>query len=184
MKRLALPDAWRDRALVISEVDDPSSWFLIEEIPPAMERRRNEWMLARIAAKQLAFERGLTNDPREFVVTRSPSLSLSHSDAFGAAAIDERGAGIDIEVPREVKEAAAHFFLTKEEEAELHRCPLQWRLIHFWAAKEAAWKRESDRYATLKRVPLQLLETRASGLRFDKVETFDAGPLIVALTST
>jgi 4'-phosphopantetheinyl transferase EntD len=185
MKRIALPDAWRERALVIAEVDDARSWFSDEELAhaPKLEHKRNEWMLARIAAKQLAFERGLTSDARTFVVARSPTLSLSHSDAFGAAAIDERGVGIDIEVPRDIREQAAHLFLTKDEEAELHRCPLPWRLIHFWAAKEAAWKRESDRYTTLRQLPLRLVETRADGLRFDRVTTFDAGGLIVALTT-
>ncbi|MEA2568422.1 MAG: hypothetical protein QOI24_423 [Acidobacteriota bacterium] len=186
MKRLALPDAWRERALVITEVDDARSWFSDDELTnaPRLERRRNEWMLARIAAKQLAFERGLTSDPRRFVVARSPTLSLSHSHEFGAAAIDERGIGIDIEVPREIRETAAHLFLTTDEEEELHRCPLQWRLIHFWAAKEAAWKRESDRYTTLRQLPLQLLQTHASGLTFDRVTTFEAGGLVVALTSS
>jgi 4'-phosphopantetheinyl transferase EntD len=185
MKRLALPDVWRDRALVITEVDDARSWFTNAELTnaPKLERRRNEWMLARIAAKQLAFDRGLTSDPRTFVIARSPTLSLSHSNAFGAAAIDERGVGIDIEVPREIREAAAHLFLTKDEEAELHRSPLPWRLIHFWAAKEAAWKRESDRYTTLRQLPLQLLETSTNGLMFDRVTTFDPGGLIVALTT-
>jgi 4'-phosphopantetheinyl transferase EntD len=184
MKRLALPEAWRERALVITEVDDPRSWFSDDEYAnaPKLERRRNEWMLARIAAKQLAFERGLTSDARSFLVTRSPTLSLSHSNAFGAAAIDERGVGIDIEVPRDIRETAAHLFLTEDEEEELHRCPLQWRMIHFWAAKEAAWKRESARYTRLRQLPLQLLETHATGLTFDRATTFDAGGLVVALT--
>jgi len=57
-------------------------------------------------------------------------------------------------------------------------------MVHFWAAKEAAWKRESDRYATLRQLPLRLLDVTPHGLKFDKVETFDAGELIVALTST
>ena len=176
MKRIDLPEAWRDRALVITEVDDPRSWFTDDEYAnaPALERRRNEWMLARIAAKELT---------GRFARTHSRSLSLSHSGAFGGAAFDERGAGIDIEVPRKIKEAAAHLFLTDEEEAELHRCELRWRVIHFWAAKEAAWKRESDRYQTLRQLPLRLLETTPNGLRFDRVETYDAGDVIVALSS-
>jgi 4'-phosphopantetheinyl transferase EntD len=185
MRILPLPETWRDRALVISEVEDPARWFTDAELAtaPALERRRHGWMLARIAAKQLAFDRGLTRDARSFVVTRSSSLSLSHSATFGAAAIDEAGVGIDIEVPREIDERATHLFLTEEEETQLHRCTSSWRLIHFWAAKEAAWKRESDRYATLRQLPLRLIETHERGLTFDKVETFDAGELIVALTS-
>jgi len=176
MRRVALPESWR--AIVVADVDDPRAWFSEEELEaaPRLERRQLGWMLARIAAKELT--------SRSNVIVRSPSLSLSHSGAYGAAAIDERGVGIDIEVPREIDERAAHLFLTDDEEVELHRCTMQWRLIHFWAAKEAAWKRESDRYATLRQLPLRLLDTTPRGLRFDKVETFDAGELIVALTST
>jgi 4'-phosphopantetheinyl transferase EntD len=175
MRRVALPDSWR--AIVVTEVEDPHSWFTEAELAtaPKLERRRLGWMLARIAAKELT--------SRSDVITRSRALSLSHSGDYGAAAIDERGAGIDIEVPREIDERAAHLFLSDDEEAELHRCSIQWRLIHFWAAKEAAWKRESDRYATLRQLPLRLIETTSRGLRFDKVETFDAGELIVALTA-
>jgi hypothetical protein len=177
MRRLALPESWRERALVITDVADPTSWFAEQELAaaPKLARRRDEWMLARIAAKTLAGNRGL-------LVQRSRTLSLSHSHGFGAAAIDAHGVGIDIEVPRDISERAAHLFLADDGTAALQSATLPHRLIHFWAAKEAAWKRESNRYATLKQLPLRLIGTTPRGLRFDRVETFDAGELIVALT--
>ena len=184
MRYIAIPESWRGRALVVTDVDDPRSWFLDGELEfaPRLERRRHDWMLARIAAKQLAFDLALCDDPRAFVVTRSRGLSLSHSKGFGAAAIDERGCGIDIEAPRDVNEGAAHLFLRDDEAEAMRACTIAHRLIHFWSAKETAWKRESERYATLKQLPLKCEEELANGLLFDCVETFDAGPVIVALT--
>ena len=62
------------------------------------------------------------------------------------------------------------------------RCTLPHRVLHFWCAKEAAWKPRSSRYATLKQVRLALIEERADGLLFDIVETIAIGDVIVALT--
>ena len=177
MRCIDLPKAWRGRALVIADVADPASWFRDDELAlaPTRARRREEWMLARVAAKELAGDRAL-------FVERSRTLSLSHSHGYAAAAIDENGVGIDVEVPRDVSERATHLFLRDDEVAALEAITLPHRLIHFWAAKEAAWKRESDRYETLKQVPLRLIASTGSELRFDRVETFDAGEVIAALT--
>ena len=64
----------------------------------------------------------------------------------------------------------------------MQRCGVPDRLIHFWCAKEAEWKRRGGAVETLKRVPLTLEEETSLGLRFDTVDTLRIGDLVVALT--
>jgi len=181
MIEIALPESWRGRALVIRDVADPESWLREDELAIACafkrERRRAEWMLARIAAKELARRRGLTGDPRDFVVAR-PLVSISHSGPYAAAAID---AGVDVEVVRDVSERAAKHFLTSEEADAMQRCTIAHRLLHFWCAKEAAWKRRGGTIALLRDVPLQFVQEERDGVVFEEVETFATGDLIAAL---
>jgi len=187
MRIVAIPEAWQQRALVITEVDRPERWFSAMELARAdaftLEKRRTEWMLARIAAKELARQRGLCEDPRAFVVERAPTISLSHGGGYGAAAIDVEPVGIDIERHRDIKPSAAHLFLTEEEEAEARHCSMERALLHFWSAKEAAWKQRSGEVPTLKKIPLHLVAQRDDGLTFDRAETY-AGEIVVALTTT
>jgi hypothetical protein len=177
MRPVALPESWRGRALVVTDVSEPERWFAAGEVPPfRLEKQRNAWMLSRIAGLELTRMAGL---PPSLV--RSAALSFSHSGAYGAAAIGE-GAGIDIEVQRVIRRGAAHLFLTDEELAAADRCAIDDALLHFWCAKEAAWKGEGGAILTLKRVPLRLLGETKRGLRFDGVETF-AGEVFAALSS-
>ncbi|HYC60214.1 MAG TPA: 4'-phosphopantetheinyl transferase superfamily protein [Thermoanaerobaculia bacterium] len=154
--------------------------------------RREEWLLVRIAAKQLAMQLGLAKDPRAIVIDR-PSLiidgvrsewhvSLSHSAPYAAAAVDRRPIGIDIEHLRELDERAAHLFLTPDEIEQMQSCTLAHRILHFWSAKEAAWKQRSEEFVTLRQVPLQLVEERGDGLLFDIVESVSVGDAIAAIT--
>jgi phosphopantetheinyl transferase len=209
---IALPSHWRTRALVIlsraggegpsdapigrsfgvSAPEDDSSWFAPDEIPTfAREKRREEWMHARIAAKELAMQKGLLADPRTCRVERtnlvidgaaSEFVSISHSHPYAAAAIDRAPVGIDVQVVRELREAAAHLFLSETEEAAMRETSLAYRLIHFWCAKEAAWKQRYGAVTTLRQLPLALVEERGHGLLFDSVETVLIGDAIVALT--
>ncbi len=157
-----------------------------------LHKRREEWLRSRYAAKQLALRLGITADPRACNVARpdlwvdgSPTtwfVSLSHSDPYAGAAIAREPVGIDVQVVRPLQDRAAHLFLSPEETRTMLDCALEHRLLHFWCAKEAAWKQSSDEYATLQQVPLRLMDERADGLLFDAVETKIVDDLIVAVT--
>ncbi len=190
-----LPESWRDRALVIVAPDDVRIWLSDDELHEAerfrFPRRRQEWLDSRVAAKMLASIRGHPGDPRNVTVDRPHihlgngerrHVSLSHSSPFAGAAIDDQPVGIDVQALREIDERAVHLFLRDDEEAVMRRCSLPHRLIHFWAAKEAAWKRRSHEFVTLKQLPLSFEEETAHGLRFDQVETYATDQLVVALT--
>ena len=181
MIELALPSAWRDRAIVIRDVDDPESWLHADELAIARafprEKRRREWMLARVAAKMLARRRGLGD-----VAVERPLISVSHSGPWAAAAIDIAPVGIDVEVVRNISEHAARHFLTSEQTAQMESCTIPHRLLHFWCAKEAAWKQREGSIPFLKGVPLTMLAENDGGLRFDAAETSAVDDVIVALT--
>jgi len=196
MKTIELPQLWRQRAIVIAGVTPRLDWFSEDELreaePFRRERRRDEWMAARMAAKQLALLLGICADPQDCSIARPQQLmirggsprfvSVSHSERFAGAAIDDKPVGIDVQAIREVSEGTAKFFLTASEVKAMHRCAITHRLLHFWCAKEATWKQRGGQPATLKNVPLTLLAESAHGLRFDSVETLELDEAIVALT--
>ena len=128
-------------------------------------------MLSRIAEKQLR-TRGATG----------PHVSYSHSGRYGAAAVDANPIGIDVEVNREIAPRAAHLFLTDEEASVAAACRIENALLHFWCAKEARWKQLGGAIATLKRVPLTLVDYDATGCSFDTVSTIVAADAVLALT--
>jgi phosphopantetheinyl transferase len=195
MKTIDTP--WGDRVLLMrqdGEVALPT--FTERELVTAssfkLARRREEWLLSRVAAKQLAMQLGLIDDPRAIAIER-PFLvigdarsdwrvSLSHSEPYAGAAIAREPIGIDVQIIRDLDERAAHLFLTDEETQQMLACTLPHRILHFWCAKEAAWKQRSDEFATLRQVPLALVEERGSGLLFDAVETAILGDVIAAVT--
>ena len=176
MSEIELPPSWRGRALVLRDVTPPREAFTAEELAICdafhLPKRREEWMRARFAAKQLG---GAPPPPAAHV-------SFSHSGPYAAAAIDRAPVGIDVQVIRDIQERVAHLFLTREEEEAMQRCTIAHRVLHFWCAKEAAWKQRQGTIPTLKRVPLQLVEEREDGLTFDLAETVRIGDAIVALT--
>jgi len=194
MRRASIPEAWQQRALVLRDVHRPERWFRDDEMAVAnafkLPKRRNEWLLSRVAAKKLALEQGYAHDPLAIAIDltrlraggREFRVSLSHSGGYGAAAIDTQPVGIDIEMPRVLREGTAHLFLTDLETAQMHRCRIQNALLHFWSAKEAAWKRLEGAAATLKSVPLRLVREREDGLDFEDVETFASDAFVAALT--
>ena len=182
--------------MLVWSADAPASAFTDEELIVAsafkLPKRRDEWLLSRYAAKQLAIQMGIAEDPRDVRVER-PQLviggvasewyvSLSHSASYAAAAIDRAPIGIDIQVVRELSDSATHLFLSDAETEELHRCALPNAILHFWCAKEAAWKQRSTELATMKQVAIHLVSESPSGLLFDVVETNAIGDLIIALT--
>jgi len=171
MRIAALPEHWRDRVLIVSDVADPESRF--ESIPEfKMAKRRIEWMLSRIAEKELR-RRGAAG----------AFVSYSHSGKYGAAAIDGKPIGIDVEMLRDIRESAAHLFLSDDEIEVMQRCTIAHRMLHWWSAKEAAWKELGGSVPTLKRVRLRLESESVSGLRFQNVETFAGEDFVAALTT-
>jgi phosphopantetheinyl transferase len=184
------------RFLITSRTPEDGLWFTDAELATAnafkLESRREEWLHSRLAAKQLALELGLASDPRAITIER-PFLivdgarsewfvSLSHSGAYAGAAIDRAPVGIDVQVVRELDERAAHLFLSSEETDQMSGCALPHRILHFWCAKEAAFKQRSGEFVTLRQVPLRLVEQRSDGLLFERVATFATGDRIAAVT--
>lgn len=197
MKTIDTP--WSDRVLVMRH-DDTCDEHLVaftnRELAIAesfkLASRRHDWLLSRFVAKQLTIRLGIADDPRAIVIER-PFLvidgvrsdwrvSLSHSAPYAGAAIAREPIGIDVQFVRDLDERAAHLFLTSEETEQMLGCTLPHRILHFWCAKEAAWKQRSDEFVTLRQLPLKLDEERASGLLFDGAETKIFGDVIVAVT--
>lgn len=184
------------RTLIVQGEPD-LSFFTAGELAAAqafkLQKRREEWLLARYAAKQLAIQLGLVAEPQDCEVGR-PGLilrgnaaepwfvSISHSAPYAAAALAREPVGIDIQVVRELTESSSHLFMTDDEAEAMRRCSLPHRVLHFWCAKEAAWKQRSTEFATMRQVPLQLLDEREDGLLFDRVTTRVQDDLIVAIT--
>jgi len=194
-----VPTPWNDRALVIrglAEDLDAAQWFTDAEIAHPhtfrLQKRRDEWLVSRAALKKFVVDRGLCDDPKRCTFDRPHVVidgertrwlaSVSHSSGFVGAALARTPIGIDVQVVRGVSESAAHLFLTEVETAQMQRCTLADRLIHFWCAKEAAWKQRSNEFLTLRQVPLTLVEMRSEGLLFDSVETVRIGEMVVAVT--
>lgn len=196
MTRISLPASWRGRALVIGDAVFSDGWFSPAEIAESQQfrlpKRRTEWKHGRLAVKQLAIELGLCRSARDCVFDRPRLLvrgedmqrfvSIAHSGGYAAAAIDAEPVGIDVEQLRELREAAAHLFLTDEEASDMRNVAIDDRMLHFWAAKEAVWKQGHGVTETLKQTPITLEAESESGLLFREVETFAAGELVVALT--
>jgi phosphopantetheinyl transferase len=198
MTRIPLPEPWRARALIIGDAIFSDGWFsdaeLAESRSFALRKRQTEWKHGRLAVKQLAIELGLCMSARDCVFDRPRLLvrgadvqryvSISHSHGYAAAAIDSEPVGIDVERLRDLREDAAHLFLTDEEAELMRTCRIDYRALHFWAAKEAVWKQLHGATQTLKRTPIHFERETATGLRFREVETTAVDDLVAALTRT
>lgn len=206
MKVFAVPAEWSRTLCVVSDVaENEREAFLTEDEFKrlrsfAREKRRMEWSASRIAVKLLAVERGLCSDPKHCSVTSSyqkPVLriggggdpyhvSISHSSGAGAAAIDSGPIGIDIQKLRDLNPRATKFFLKGPELAQLEGSAVADGLIHFWCAKEAAYKLKAGR-GWLKRVTIDLRGESRDGLSFSlsypvegTVDTFRIGEDFIA----
>lgn len=172
MKRIETP--WRN-VVVLSGAASLrlDEWFDQSElaIANAFERpkRRREWMLARVALKMLG---------------SAPYSSLSHSGDYAAAAISDVPVGVDVQVIRPLSERAAHLFLADDEREVMEGCSIANRILHFFCAKEAAWKARGGAVPTLKQIPLKLKEETVSGLLFDAAATYATGEIIVASSTS
>jgi phosphopantetheinyl transferase len=139
--------------------------------------RRRERAASRAAAKSLALERGIVDrasrirftkeDARPIVMIDDVAVALhvsfSHTAGIGAAALDEAAVGLDLEREREIDPRATKFFLRDDELAAARSCAVGNALLHWWCAKEAAFKLAAG-YPTLLRVPLGIERETESGL--------------------
>ena len=64
----------------------------------------------------------------------------------------------------------------------MRRCTLPHRVLHFWCAKEAAFKQRSDEFTTMRQLQMELAGERADGLLFDAAESVQLGEVILAIT--
>lgn len=159
MNEIAVPSEWRDLVCVVESVTDEDRKLLLtsEELERVsafrFERRRQEWAAARIAARLLAVRLGIVERPQDLVIgvrdscpvaaagTDEWALSLSHSGQTGAAALGRGRIGVDLERSRQVDPASVRFFLTDGEiDTFRSSADLQDSIVHFWSAKEAAFK--------------------------------------------
>jgi phosphopantetheinyl transferase len=196
MRELTTP--WSERILVLQREggEELEAFFSPAELVKAagfrLQKRRDEWLLGRLAAKRLAARHEPRVDPRDVTVRRGLltiagevtdwRVSLSHSGDYAGAIIAREPVGLDVQVVRSVPERMTHLFLTEKETQMMLGCRLSERVLHFWCAKEAAWKQRSAEFATLKQLPLTLLEASDDALRFDTVQTRRLGDVIVAVT--
>lgn len=163
MNRIETP--WPN-VLVLRGPADASD-LAVPDLPS--EKRRREWILSRTALRMLG---------------TAPYSSLSHSGDYAAAMTGDVPVGVDVQVVRPLSERAAHLFLSDEEAADLERCTIANRMLHFFCAKEAAWKSHGGTIPTLKQIPLKLKEETLTGLLFDAAATYATGEIIVAVTTT
>lgn len=185
MNVMLVPDPWTSTVCILSDVSEPErqAYLTPSELKRVgefrREKRRAEWAASRIAAKLLALARELCDDPQQCSIVSSYSkprleigpkghglhVSISHSEWAGAAAIDRVPVGLDIQKIRELKPRITRFFLKDEELAQLQRTRIEHPLIHFWCAKEAAFKLRAGR-GWLKRVTVDLQAETSRGLDF------------------
>jgi phosphopantetheinyl transferase len=185
MIRIPMPPQWQAKACVVRDVTDgdlAASFTDAERARIASfprEKRRAEWAASRLAAKLLAVENGLCDDPRRCSVDsayRRPSLAIdgvrdarevtiTHSAGAGGAAIGEHRLGLDLQKVRPLAERATKFFLNDDEVASWRSVGLTDSLIHFWCAKEAGYKIHAAR-GWYRGVRIELLAATPSGLRF------------------
>lgn len=206
MRELGVPKQWAKTIRIVTDVtaEDRERLLTAEELQKvrgfARERRQKEWSASRIAAKLLAVELGLCSHPRHCAIVssyRKPRLSIegldgewhvsiSHSSGAGAAALDRLPIGIDIQMPRQLNPRVTKFFLKNGELEQLRNVRIENSLIHFWCAKEAAYKLRAGP-GWLKRVSIELTAETAGGLSFSlttpvagEVQTFRAGGEMIA----
>jgi phosphopantetheinyl transferase len=206
MNILPVPAEWHRTLRIVTDVTDEDRTRMLT-IPEQervrsfpRERRQAEWSASRIAAKLLALDLGLCSDPRACAIVssyRKPALaieglngkwhvSISHSSGAGAAGLDPGPIGIDIQQPRQLNPRITKFYLQDEELDQLLGVAVAHPLIHFWCAKEAAFKLKAGP-GWLKRVAIELKGETADGLTFalsypvtGVVHTFGVGEQMIA----
>ena len=202
-----LPENLSEIAVISSVTTDDCHRFLhVREQEMAesflSERRRSEWKAARVAAKVLALQVGLTTSPEALELASDSGrphfpqrdevfVSLSHSHGVGAAAVSFSPIGIDVEAIRPIDSRTTRFYLQPHEEKMALDLHVQDVLIHLWSAKEAAWKSSpTAQGTTLKQTTFSAVARTANGLKASyesgstrgTVESFLIGTHVLAVT--
>ncbi|HVT43533.1 MAG TPA: 4'-phosphopantetheinyl transferase superfamily protein [Thermoanaerobaculia bacterium] len=198
MKRHPIPERnWSGRVAIVSDVDEADLETQLTEHERSMmatlrlARRRNEWAAARIALKQLAIASGVAERAVDCEIERiegrpallvcgSPAplfVSLSHSRGVSAGMVGAQPVGIDLQEVRSISERATRFFLSDEEAAMLASLAIADRMMHLWAAKEAAWKASAIPLSTLRSVAFTLESEGADALRLRYVSAGRSGSI-------
>jgi phosphopantetheinyl transferase len=180
---IEIPSAWSAIVRIVADADDREIAELLDleergeiESLRAVERQR-ERAASRVAAKSMALERGIVeyasrirftkSDARPVVTVdgaeRALFVSFSHTAGIGAAALHDAAVGLDLEYERPIDPRATKFFLRDDELTAALASGVGNALLHWWCAKEAAFKM-STRFTTLLRVPLALEQETATGL--------------------
>jgi len=199
-----IPSAWSAIVRIVADADEREIAELLDpeergeiELLRALERQR-ERAASRVAAKSIALERGIVDLASRIRFTKSDArpvvtieggqcalfVSFSHTAGIGAAALHEVAVGLDLERERPIDPRATKFFLRDDELASARSSTLANALLHWWCAKEAAFKMSSG-FSTLLRVPLALEHETATGLVLlgpgrARVETARLSPTLVA----
>lgn len=188
MRVIDVPSEWRERIRIVTDVTDED----LERHLAASERadlgslrvreRQLERGASRIAGRLLLSEtmnlasaseiEFAKEEDRPFARVRDSRVfvSFSHSSGVGAAAAGSSPVGIDLETFREIRPEMTRFFLTAAERSEAERIDAPRALLHFWSAKEAAFK-QTGSFPTLLKVPLRLERVASSGLTFEVIGT-------------
>ncbi len=189
MRPIEVPPDWSRLVRIVAEVtaDDLAAWFTRDERAELSriqrERSRAERAASRIAAKSLALEHLPGRDPHSVsfdkreakphvFIADTPaalSLSFSHTRGVGAAALGTAPVGLDLEYVRPIDPRSTKFFLTPRELETASHCLIEHHLLHFWCAKEAAFKLQSSQ-PTLLKVSMKLISESGEGLRFEFAE--------------
>jgi phosphopantetheinyl transferase len=180
VKVIESPADWSELVEIVGATRDDDPWLTPAErefrdrLPLA--KRRDEWTAARVAARRLALRRGFVSAPLELEIRiedrvpraragdREFFLSFSHTGGFAAAALLERPVGIDLELLRSLDPRIARFFLSDAESAAASSASIENPLLHFWAAKEAAFK-FVEHAPLLSAISMREIESFASTLR-------------------
>lgn len=183
MRFLEIPSGWSSIVRIVEDAGERE----IEELLDLDERneiaslravqRHGERAASRVAAKSLALERGFVDLPSRIRFTKSDErpvvlvdgvepmlfVSFSHTAGIGAAALHDAPVGLDLEHERVIDPRATKFFLRGDELAHAASSGVENALLHWWCAKEAAFKLAAD-HPTLLQVPLALECESAAGL--------------------
>jgi len=199
-----VPSSWLPLVRVVANADEQElADFLDGEelgeigVLRAAQRQR-ESAASRIAAKSIAIDRGIVDRPSRIRFGKSDArpvvlvdgvqsalyVSFSHTAGLGAAALHDAPVGIDLERERVIDPRATKFFLREKDLATAASSGVENALLHWWCAKEAAFKLTAD-YPTLLRVPLDFEHETSAGLilrgpRGARVETARLSASLVA----
>ena len=108
------------------------------------ERRRKEWLAARILAEQLTGQKDIRiiydAHKKPFLENSKKHISVSHSRNLLTAIMDERKTGIDIELIKPKVIRIKEKFMSKDELSSLQKEKQEEQLTAYWCAKESLYK--------------------------------------------